>query len=139
MIYPDYEKTKWKYNHLQEIFASILLEKEGLFTKALPNAIRYDKDRVQTTIDANPLEEYVISVEDKGIDDRLDDLRQRISDWEILLEFKERQLRKSPDRWDRIYVLRFLDGCSVKKICKIMNYSRSQVYKILTQMKDETK
>ena len=137
MIYPEYEKTKWKYNHLQEVFASILLEKEGLFTKALPNAIRYDKDRVQSTVDGNPLEEYVISVE--GIDDRLDALRQRISDWEILLECKERQLRPSPDRYDRIYVLRYIDGCSVKRICKILSYSRSQVYKILNQIKKETK
>lgn len=138
-IYPKYEITKCRYDRIQEQFASVLLEKEGLFTKALPNAIRYDKDRVQTTVEGNVLEEYVISLEEKDIDAKLDALRQSLSDWEILLEIQEGILRKSPDRYDRIYVLKYLDGCSIKKICKIMNYSRSQLYKILNQIKHETK
>lgn len=134
MIYPEYEQYKARYNDLQNIFASFLLEKESLFTKTLPNAIRYDKDRVQNSIDGNMLESYVIKLEDSRIDEKLDHVRQTLQDWEILLDAKERDLRKSQDKYDRIYTFKYLDGYGIKKICKIMNYSRAQTYRMIGQI-----
>lgn len=134
MIYPEYEQYKARYNDLQNIFASFLLEKESLFTKTLPNAIRYDKDRVQSSIDGNMLESYVIKLEDSRIDEKLDHVRQTLQDWEILLDAKERDLRKSQDKYDRIYTFKYLDGYGIKKICKIMNYSRAQTYRMIGQI-----
>ena len=134
MIYPEYEQYKARYNDLQNIFASFLLEKESLFTKTLPNAIRYDKDRVQSSIDGNMLESYVIKLEDSRIDEKLDHVRQTLKDWEILLDAKERDLRKSQDKYDRIYTFKYLDGYGIKKICKIMNYSRAQTYRMIGQI-----
>ena len=134
MIYPEYEQYKARYNDLQNIFASFLLEKESLFTKTLPNAIRYDKDRVQSSIDGNLLESYVIKLEDSRIDEKLDHVRQTLQDWEILLDAKERDLRKSQDKYDRIYTFKYLDGYGIKKICKIMNYSRAQTYRMIGQI-----
>lgn len=142
MVYVQYEQYKARYNDLQNIFASLLLEKERLFTQTLPNAIRYDKDNVQSSIDGNVLETYVIRLEDSGIDERIDKLRQTLSDWEILLDAKERDLRKSKDKYDRVYTFKYLDGYGIKKICKIMSYSRSQTYRIINQIekkKHETK
>ena len=39
MIYPEYERYSTKFNEVQERFMQVLLEKERLFTKTLPNAM----------------------------------------------------------------------------------------------------
>ena len=134
MTYLEYERFKVKYDEMQEIFAQILMEKERLFTKTLPNAIRYDRDQVQTSISGNPLEEYVVSMDEKKIDEKLSKTRESLKDWEILLKIKEKELRASHAIPDRIYVYRYIDGYGINKIAKTINYSKSQVYRILNQI-----
>ena len=131
MDYLEYERYRSKYNAMQERFAQILLEKERLFTNTLPSGIRYDKDKVQHSVDGNPLEEYVCQMDEKQIDETLDQMRKTIKDWEMLLEVKERELRKSLSMPDRIYTCRYLDGYGIGKIASSLNYSKSQVYRIL--------
>lgn len=133
-LYIDYERIKIKYTALQEQFAHILLEKERLYTKTLPSAIRYDKEKVLSTIDGNPLEEFVINVEDKALDDKIDRFRQLLKDWAVLLEVKEGELRRSKDVYNRIYVLKYLDNYSVSRIAKVLHYERTQIYRKLKQM-----
>lgn len=135
MIYLEYEEYRAKYLDLQGQFSHYLTQKEEIFTKALPNAIRYDRERVQCTVDSNPLEEYAIQLDEAHIDENLSRLRQLLEDRERLLSMKEMELRKSPDKFDRVYVCRYLDGHGINRICRSMNYSRSQVYKILGQIK----
>ena len=134
MTYLEYERFKVKYNEMQETFAQILMEKERLFTKTLPNAITYDRDQVQTSISGNPLEEYVISMDEKRIDEKLSKTRESLKDWEMLLKMKENELRASYSIPDKIYVCRYIDGYGINKIAKTINYSKSQVYRILSQI-----
>lgn len=128
----EYEKCKDTFMRLQRVFANALLEKERLFTRTLPSAIRYDKEKVQSTVDGNPVESFVISVEDKELDSRIAKYRQNLKDWQMLLDIKERELRNSKSMLDRIYVCRFLDGYSIKRICTTLNYSRPQIYRKLS-------
>ena len=134
MIYPEYERFKVRFASMQERFADVLLEKERLFTKTQPNAIRYDKDQVQSSIDGNMLEDYVISLDEEQIEEKLAKLRQSLQDWEILINLKEKELRKSKVMHDRIYVYKYLEGYGINRISKELNYSRSQVYRILRQI-----
>lgn len=134
MVYLEYERVKMSCISTKNRFAHLLLEKERILTETLPNAIRYDKDNVQTSIEGNLLDNYVIEMDEKGIDKRLAKLRQSLKDWEILLEFMERRLRSSKEIPDRIYVMRHLDGYGIKRICKEINYSRSQIYRILDKI-----
>ena len=134
MDYLEYERYRLKYNAMQERFASVLLEKERLFTNTLPSGIRYDKDKVQHSVDGNPLEEYVCQMDEKQIDETLDQMRKTIKDWEMLLEVKERELRKSLSIPDRIYTCRYLDGSGLGKISSSLCYSKSQVYRILRKI-----
>ena len=133
-LYLEYERIKTKYTALQEQFAKILLEKERLYTKTLPSAIRYDKEKVMSTIDGNPLEEFVINVEDKALDEKITRFRELLTDWAVLLEAKERELRRSKDIFNKIYVLKYLDNYSVSRIAKILHYDRTQIYRKLKQM-----
>ena len=134
MVYVEYEKVKVKYNGLQWRFSQILLEKEQLFTKTQPNSIRYDKDQVQTSVNGNMLDNYVVSLEEKKIDVKINRLKRQLKDWQILLDLKESELRKSKAMADIIYVLKFMDGEEVGKIAEQTNYSKSQIYRIIKQI-----
>lgn len=135
MIYLEYEMYKIKYAESQEQFNMILTEKERLFTKTLPIAIRYDKDKVQSSPTGNMLEDYIIAMDDEQINERLSQLRQLLSDRSMLLQLKENELRQSRDIPDRVYVHRFIDGHGINRIAKDLNYSKSQIYRILGQIR----
>ena len=134
MIYLDYVKYKASFEMLQERFNEILTEKERLFTKTQPNAIRYDKEQIQCSVDGNILEDYVISMDEKRIDEQLNRLRIILLDREKLLEIKEKELRKSHCSDDRVYLLRYIDGLSINKIATAMCYSKRQVYRVLNKI-----
>ena len=129
--YLEYECIKAKFVDLQEQFAKVLLEKERLFMQTLPSAIRYDKDKVQSTADGSPLEDFVVSIDTKELDIKIKRLRHHLNDWGVLLAVKETALRKSTTLTDRIYVMRYLDGYSVNKICRALHYEKSRIYELL--------
>lgn len=135
MVYPEFELYKARYLSLQEQFNVILTEKERLITKTMPSAITYDKDKTSASPSDNPLEDYVISLEEKQIDIKLDKIGTLLELRKKLLECKEQELRLSPDKYDRIYKYRFIEGMGVKKISRIMGYSRAQIYKDLEKIK----
>ena len=135
MIYPEFERYKIKYSSLQEQFKGLLDEKERLFTKALPNAIRYDRERVQSSPNCNPLEEYAIAIDEAGIDKALSEARTLLQDWEKLLDMKGQELERSQDVYDKIYRYRIINNYGINKISRILGYSKSQVYRKLGQVK----
>lgn len=144
MIYLEYEQYRAKYHEIQKLYNRIIEEQENLFTKTQPNAIRYDKDNVQGGFPVNNLDEYLIAKEKKQIDKRLNETRQLLDDRERLLRLKEKELRESRDIINKIYVLKYIDGMHPSKIADNLNYSRSQVYRILNSIqsairKDATK
>lgn len=134
MIYPEYEALKAKYRRIQEQYDNVLTEHERLFTKTLPSAITYDKDTVMTSPSADMLANYVIAEEEKGIDDQIRKLRRLLKERRRLLMAKEEELRKSKNKSDMIYTLKFLDGLGVYKIANTLHYSVSQVYRTLEKI-----
>ena len=103
--------------------------------KTLPSAIRYDKDHVQSSPSSNVLDEYVIALDESQIDSELAKVKELIEDRGRLLDLKEKQLRDSQHINDRVYVMKYLEGYSVNRISKVLNYSRTQVYRILDEIK----
>lgn len=131
MLYLEYEKAKASFTRAQMMFEDALLEKERLFTITQPKAITYDKDTVQTSPCGDVLDKYVIALEDEKIEERLRPFRELMLNSESLLDVKERELRKSPDRFDRIYVCRFLDGMSIRAISKNLSFSKTEVHRTI--------
>jgi len=131
MLYLEYEKAKASFARAQMMFEDALLEKERLFTMTQPRAITYDKDTVQTSPCGDVLDKYVIALENEKIEERLKPYRDLVMNRESLLEIKERELRKSPDRYDKIYTYRFLDGMSLRTIAKTLCFSKSEVHRNL--------
>lgn len=135
MVYLEYERYKKRFSDVQHIFECMLLEKEMIFTRTQPNAIRYDKDAVHSSINSNMLEQYVIELEETKIDAKLEPIRQILIDRHRLLMLKEQELRKSGNKYDKIYVNYFIDDLSIKDIAKALNYSISQVYRIIEKIR----
>lgn len=129
MVYIEYEKAKANFKAAQARYEEALLEKERLFTITQPKAITYDKDTVQTSPCGDVLDRYVIALEEEKIDEKLKPFREMLINRESFLEVKERELRKSPDRFDRIYTYRFLDGMSLRAIAKTFSLSKSEIHR----------
>ena len=136
-VFIDYETYKCKYLEIQVKYNEILTEKENLFTKTQPNAIRYDKVQVQGGKYGNGFDEYLIAKEKKKIDERLAEARQLLEDRERLLKLKEKELRASKDKLDLIYCMRFVDNKRPYAIARSLNYSESQIYRILDKIQKE--
>ena len=132
--YLEYDRCKAKYHAIQEAFTALLLERERLFTKMLPNAITYDKDHVLSSVGSNPLEDYAISLDEKGIDEKLARYRQVLKDWKDVLEVKEHELRKSQNIMDKVYVLRVIERRGVNSIARILKYSHPQISRYVAEI-----
>lgn len=137
--YLDYEYTKARYEAMQERFAKVLLEKERLFLQAIPGAIRYDKDKISSTPIGSPLEDFVVNVDTKELDIKISRLRRHLNDWGALLSIKENTLRKSTSLTDRVYVMRYLDGYGVNRMCRQLHYAKSRIYQILQGIENNLK
>lgn len=139
-VYIDYELYKIKYLEIQAKYNDILTEKENLFTKTQPNAIRYDKLQIEGgKLRGNGFDEYMIAKENAKIDERLIEARQLLGDRERLLKLKEKELRASKDKLDRIYCMRYVDNKRPYAIARALNYSESQIYRILDKIQKDLK
>lgn len=136
-VYIGYEIYKCKYLEIQTKYNEILTEKENLFTKTQPNAIKYDKVVVQGGTYGNGFDEYLIAKDKEKIDERLAEARQLLEDRERLLKLKEKELRASKDKLDQIYCMRYVDNKRPYAIARCLNYSESQIYRILDKIQKE--
>lgn len=137
MVFLEYERAKNKYSKAQMWLDDALTEQERLLTKTMPNAIRYDRVNVKSSPNGNVLDDYVIAKQEKKIDNKIFRMRQLLSDREKLLKLKEKELRVSKDKLDQIYCMRFVDNKRTYLIAKTLNYSESQIYRILDKIQKE--
>lgn len=134
-VYIDYELYKSRYYETQKALNDILTEKEKIFTRTLPNAIRYDNQVVGGGLPHNNFDEYMSELEDNKVNERLAEAKQLLFERQKLLYLKEQELRASKDKVDVVYRMRFLDDIKPSTIAKALAYSESQIYRILEQIK----
>lgn len=139
MLYLEYEEQKQRYNATYAEFEAILSEKETLFAQTQLQAVDYGKDRVSGSSGVNAFERYIIAKEKARIDERLAEARSLLNDRREILDAKEKELRKSPWVTDRVYLYKKIERRRVFWIAKRMNYSKSQIYRILKKIDDNIK
>lgn len=139
MLYIEYEQFKRLYRERQERYSEILREKERLFEKTQPKAVRFDRDIVSGGKSVNLFEEYVMAKEKTWVDERLKECRSILEDRRRLLELKEAELRASKEIHDRVYVLRMIERKRIDRICRTVSYSRTQVFRILDEIRTNLK
>lgn len=133
MIYPIYLKYKHNYEMSLEMVQQILDEKTLVFQRTQPKAIE-NKEKVQGGIRSNPLEEYAVEMEERRINERLEEAKSLLKDRELLMKKKELELRFSPNLYDRIFCMRVLDGLDIREISEKISYSESHTYRMVKKM-----
>ena len=139
MLYEEYEIYKNKYYEAQRKYNDILNEKEELFAITQPKAMQITGERTSGGKHQNTFDIYVIQKEKKNIDQRLKEVKSILDDRERLVKLKEQELRASTHPYDKIYRCRYIDRLTIEKTARISNYSRSQVFNILKEIKRNLK
>lgn len=134
MLYVEYEKYLNRYRSTQAKVDEILTEKEAIFLKTQTQGIRYDLEKITGGAYTNIFESYVINLEKKKIDERLQEAKSLLEERKMLLDLKERELRNSKELYDKIYRMRYIDNLSPYNIGERIGYSTSQVYRILDKI-----
>lgn len=139
VLYEEYELYKNKYYEVQKKYNDILNEKEELFAKTQPKAVQIKGDKTAGGKHTNTFDDYLIQKERKNIDKRLEEVKSILDDRERLLKLKEVELIASKHSHDKIYRCRYLDRLTIEKTARISNYSRSQVFNILKEIRSKLK
>lgn len=134
-LYLEYEDCKKKYNQIVETFESTLEEKERLFMKTQPKGTKIDKVSVEGGVNNNLFDNYLMEVERKQLDQKLDEARKIVDERYKYLKTKELELRASKDWIDKIYVYRFIEQLPVKTILHLIPYQEAQIYRIINEIK----
>jgi DNA-directed RNA polymerase specialized sigma subunit len=132
MVWIEYQRLKAEYERSQGHLTALLDKQEEIFWKTQPAAIRYDKDKVQTSPSDHITDLLVKSAD---LDKLIETARKTVDERQHLLLLKKKELRQSRDIEDKIYTLYFIDRMSVNKIAYCIGYSRSQVFRIVKKMR----
>lgn len=137
MVYLGYEKCRLRYEHAQEIYNEILNEQEELITRLLPQGIRYNTDKVQSSNISDGLAEYMIKKEQTHLDEKLKEAEAFVEKRAKQLKRKMRELQESNDIQDKVYLKRYVYQVKVQRIAEEEHYSISQIYRMLKDIEVE--
>lgn len=135
MIYLDYLDIQHKYIlSLQEV-DKILNEKEILFQRTQPKSPVMDIERVSGGSPENKIETYIVELERKKIDERLRKAKEIMHDRHELYLLSLEDLKRSKDKYDMVFVLKWIDGKNAREISRLLHYSESHVYRMINKIK----
>ena len=109
-IYVTYEEYKRNYYKVQKLYNEILEEKEQLFAKTQPKSTKYNKINIDGGNPSNLFDNYLIIKEKKQIDKRLNEIKVISEDRKKILDIKEKELRKSREWIDKIYIYKYIEN-----------------------------
>lgn len=134
MLYVEYEQCKRDYHETHKQFKLILDEKERLFERTQPKAVRFDKDVISGGT-VNLFEEYVSAKERSWVDERMNECRNILQDRKRLMDLKGAELRQSKEIHDRVYVMRYIDRRRINHIARMTNKSRATIFRVLDEIR----
>ena len=138
MLYVDYVILKQSYDESLRRLKELLDKKEEAFTRTLPNAIRYDLQKVMHSVSTNSaLDDYIMDVE--KIDQQIRSAKIILMERKDMLDLKEEELKKSRDTDDRVYFLKYIQRLTVEQIAIRRPYSAGNIYYHLAKIKHQIK
>lgn len=135
MVYIDYHNCKKKYEEIKKLYEQIVEEKERLFLKTQPKATKIDKASVDGGARNNLFDNYLMEKEKKQLDMKLAEVKILIDDRYRILFDKEKELRASKEWIDKVYVYKYIELLSVKKILHLIPYEEAQIYRMINEIK----
>ena len=108
-------------------------KKKIYFEQTQPKASGMKEVVVTNSTTSDMFYEYIKKTE--AIDVEIAILEQEIALLKKTLRKMEKSLRKMNDRLTRVFILRYIEGLTVREISLKTNYSESHVYRILTNIR----
>ena len=139
LYYFEYYKAELEVRLAVEEVRSILDEKTIIFQKTQPSSPILDSEKVDGGKQSNKNDTFVIELEQKHIQERLDKANEILEERMRALENEKVLLANSKQLQDRIYYLNYIKGLSPKAISKELIYSEAHIYRILRQIKKKLK
>lgn len=133
--YIEFEECLKKYNEILKVHETLISEKERLFLATQPKTTTLDKISVEGGKKNNLFDNYLIQVEKKQLDQKIEESKKLVDTRYKYLKEKETELRNSNEWIDKIYVYRFLDKLPVKTMIHLIPYEEAQMYRILNEIK----
>ena len=134
LCFKDYEIQKKRFLDAQQKLDEVLSEKEEIFAKTQPKSIPFDKEKVDGGSAPNAFDEYLVEMERKRINERIAEAKFILEDRRELFKTAEEMLTDSKDIDDIIYRLKYIERKNNRQIAKMVHYSESQVYRILSNI-----
>lgn len=129
MIYLEHARLKKKADEALKVYESIIDEERQLFNRTQPQGVNTEKEKISGGSTANAFDVYLQAKEKLKIDERLVEAKAIYNEHLELLKASEKTLKASPDWFDIIYRLRYINKLTITQITNRLPYSRSQIWR----------
>lgn len=131
-LFIEHYKLNEEYKEAKKEFEKALAKKSQLLYSVVPKAANFENELVKGS-SSNKFLNYTIKMEE--IDKEINVRRNLRDVLEYRLKLKEIELNNSSNILDKVYLLKYVDERKVRYICIKTNYSKTQIYRILEEIK----
>ena len=139
MRYLNYVMQKAQYDTARETLEDLLREREEIFARTQPKSVPFDVEKVDGGGGNNPLDEYLITVERRKLNERITVAKEMLADRRYLLDEALRLLQESTQLYDIVFRMRYIKCKTVREMAYELNYSERNIYRLLRHIQREVK
>mgnify|MGYP001625113800 CR=1 FL=1 len=131
-LFVEHYHLNEEYKEAKKEFEKALAKKSQLLYSVVPKSANFENELVKGS-SSNKFLNYTIKMEE--IDKEINVRRNLRDVLEYRLKLKEIELNNSSNILDKVYLLKYVDERKVRYICIKTNYSKTQIYRILEEIK----
>lgn len=135
-LFIEHYKLNEEYKEAKKEFEKALEKKSQLLYSVVPKSANFENELVKGS-SSNKFLNYTIKMEE--IDKEINVRRNLRDILAYRLKLKEIELKKSDNILDKVYYLKFVERMKVRQICIKINYSKTQTYRILEEVRKKCK
>ncbi len=134
-MYIEYNELLKQFKRAEKNYNEALEKKSKLILSVMPGAVK--PKEVMVTINTSPdtnLINYTSEIDE--VDNLINQSRNTRDMLNYELKKKLNQMKDSGNVYDKIYIYRWIEHRSVYKFYRLVGYSRPQVYRFISEMKE---
>ena len=135
-MYIEYNELLKQFKKAERNYNEALEKKSELILSVMPGAVKTKE--VMVTINTSPdtnLINYTSEIDE--VDKLINQSRNTRDMLNYELKKKLIKMREEGDIYDKIYIYRWIEHKSVYKFYRLVGYSRPQVYRFISEMKEK--
>ena len=135
-MYIEYNELLKQFKKAERNYNEALEKKSELILSVMPGAVK--PKEVMVTINTSPDTNLINYTSEIDEVDKLINQRRNTRDM-LNYELKKKliKMREEGDIYDKIYIYRWIEHKSVYKFYRLVGYSRPQVYRFISEMKEK--